>query len=116
MASIVDNSNEESVQLTADDALVSKQSAANLGYFNDRFLSCFVKRPSKRSPLINRGYYARVAAIQTLIVKFLEKCWDLDLVPQVVSLGGGFDTTFFRIKDEGLLKGDITCTHLALFL
>ena len=93
---------DEAVQLTADDALVSKHSAANLGYVSDPFLGAFVRKPARRSPLINRGYYARVAAIQCIIQQFIDTAHvDGGGRVQVVSLGAGFDTTFFRLKNEG---------------
>jgi tRNA wybutosine-synthesizing protein 4 len=82
------------VQATADDALVSKHSAAALGYFEDNFLRHFVKKPSRRAPLINRGYFARCAAFDHLISTFARE----NPHGQVVSLGCGYDTSFFRMS------------------
>lgn len=45
-------------------------------------------------PLINRGYYARVAAIRASIKTFLSTLNGA----QVVSLGAGFDSTYFVLK------------------
>lgn len=48
-----------SVQGTNDDAQVSKLSCVRAGYFKDEYLHHFVRKPSRRSPMINRGYYSR---------------------------------------------------------
>lgn len=55
------------VQHTNDDSVLSKRSAVALDYFHDTFLRYFVKRPTRRSPLINRGYYLRMAVITDLV-------------------------------------------------
>lgn len=62
-----------SVQGTSDDAATSKTSAMQLGYFEDKFLTYFVppKHQARRPPLINRGYWARVAAVTQMIDEFL---------------------------------------------
>jgi len=92
---------EEQVQNTADDAILSKISAAKLGYFNDEYIGVFGSAFSnhssahKRSPLINRGYYSRVAGVQEIIDQFLH-LYGKHGITQIVSLGGGFDTTYFR--------------------
>ncbi|BDA43511.1 tRNA wybutosine-synthesizing protein 4 [Coccomyxa sp. Obi] len=96
-----------SVQGTNDDAQISKLSCAKLGYFKDEFIKYFVRRSSRRSPLINRGYFARVLALRGLLKQFFDVVSRLDAsegrqhVAQVLSLGAGFDTTFFNIEAEG---------------
>lgn len=132
--------------------------AAELGYFDDPFLKYFVAKRARRSPLINRGYYARVAAFDRLIRDFLANGIQDDLpnivvealrnektgvkgatrlkkkprpspssqgiapaentskspsggtsssgeaeiiTRQIVSFGGGFDTTFFKLRASG---------------
>jgi hypothetical protein len=45
-------------------------------------------------PLINRGYHVRVQAIRAALKQFLSNLGGL----QVVSLGAGFDTTYFVLK------------------
>ena len=45
-------------------------------------------------PLINRGYYARVSAIRGLLKSF----FSTHNGAQVVSLGAGFDSTYFVLK------------------
>lgn len=87
---------DRAVRGTNDDATVSKHSAVSLGYFKDDFVRFFVPRPSRRAPLINRGYYARMLAFDRVLSEFLEAGGT-----QVVSLGAGFDTAYFRLKARG---------------
>ncbi|GBG79665.1 hypothetical protein CBR_g29813 [Chara braunii] len=95
-----------SVQGTNDDATLSKMSCIKKGYItNDNFVQYFVRRPTKRSPIINRGYYARWAAIRGLILQFLsagkEGANEETPKKQILSLGAGFDTVFFQLKEDG---------------
>lgn len=150
------------VRKTANDAIISKLSASQLGYFKDDFITFFAhpalpnknKRdatvfipnfkeqppspvmtsmpaPSKRvayssslpslpqrtmsspvnftarrSPLINRGYYSRVAALDKLIIDFLAVCKKHNTGSQIVSLGAGFDTTYWRLKFHHNIAAD----------
>jgi len=73
------------------------RSAVNLGYMKDPFVHHFVRKPTKRPPLINRGYFARQTAIDTLIDGFLKAGGDT-VKKQIISLGAGFDTRFFQLK------------------
>jgi hypothetical protein len=91
--------NNQKVAETADDAALSKLSAARLGYVNDPFIPMFVpsNRPQRRSPLINRGYFSRVAVVDLILQRFVATCRRTgDGRSQVISLGAGMDTTFFR--------------------
>eukprot|EP01068_Selenidium_serpulae_P008692 Selendium_serpulae@DN5050_c0_g1_i2.p1 len=89
---------DDAVQSTTYDAAASKHSATVLGYYEDPYCQYFVKRPIKRSPLINRGYYARVAGVRHVIKKFFETVPSSSPI-QVVNLGSGLDTTFFWLND-----------------
>jgi len=92
---------------TNDDAAVSKLSCVKLGYYADQFLSFFVAPPAeRRSPLINLGYYSRVAALRKLMRMFIESGTN-NIKKQIVSLGAGFDTTFFHFKDTGILGDNV---------
>lgn len=91
------------VRETAADASLCKLSASQLGYYADPFVQFFVKAPSRRMPIINRGYYARVAAVESLVRKFLGAGSDPQQKKQVVILGAGLDTMFFRLKSSELL-------------
>ncbi|XP_077236833.1 leucine carboxyl methyltransferase [Tasmannia lanceolata] len=100
------HSNTAAVQATNDDASASKLSCINKGYMKDNYIQFFVRRPVRRSPIINRGYYARWAALRKLLLQFLtsERHGD-DKNPtmkQIVSLGAGFDTTYFQLQEEGI--------------
>ncbi|CAM9278756.1 unnamed protein product [Phaeothamnion confervicola] len=115
-----------STKQTADDAMAGKVSAAALGYFQDPFAPLFVRHhPPRRPPIINRGNFARVASIDKLMRSFLSSS-DLALEEkepppppqtpavsaaasaerrkgrQIVSLGAGKDTTFFRLLQDGI--------------
>ncbi|GLI70953.1 hypothetical protein VaNZ11_016052 [Volvox africanus] len=91
-----------SVQGTNDDAQISKMSCAKTGYFKDEFIQYFVRRASRRSPLINRGYYSRHAALRQLLERFLGAAAAAGEQPQVLVLGAGFDTTWFQLcRDKG---------------
>ncbi|PRW45066.1 tRNA wybutosine-synthesizing 4 [Chlorella sorokiniana] len=62
---------DQAVVDTNDDAQLSKLSCVRHGYFQDAFVHHFVRRPTRRSPLINRGYYSRYAALRNLLLQFL---------------------------------------------
>mmetsp|Transcript_14505 Transcript_14505/g.27865 ORF Transcript_14505/g.27865 Transcript_14505/m.27865 type:complete len:358 (+) Transcript_14505:40-1113(+) len=91
---------ESFVRGTNDDATLSKLSCEQKGYLKDDFVRHFVRRPQRRAPIINRGYFSRVLAVHTLLDQFLEAKFD-GPERQVVSLGCGFDTTFFKLKVQG---------------
>ncbi|XP_040991325.1 leucine carboxyl methyltransferase 1 homolog [Juglans microcarpa x Juglans regia] len=99
------HSNTAAVQATNDDASASKLSCVKKGYMKDDYIQLFVRRPVRRSPIINRGYFARWAAFRKLLYQFLDCQGDMDgqghTKKQILSLGAGFDTTFFQLQDEG---------------
>lgn len=71
----------------------------------DDYIHLFARRPVRRSPIINRGYFARWAALRKLLFQFLDcesnidgKC---DTKKQILSFGAGFDTMYFQLQDEG---------------
>ncbi|XP_078795157.1 tRNA wybutosine-synthesizing protein 4 isoform X4 [Oryzias latipes] len=90
------------VQGTNDSSVLSKAAAAAQGYFRDAFIQHFVCRAVRRSPLINRGYYVRWRAVDHCIRGFLQTT---DRCPrrQILSLGAGFDSLFFRLHADALL-------------
>lgn len=91
---------DEAVQSTNDDASMCKRFAVQQGYWKDPYIQLLVKSGQRRAPEINRGYYARTQGMHTLLVQFLQlnkkAC-------QVINLGAGFDSLFWRLKDEDLL-------------
>src|SRR5690606_6221435 len=49
------------------------RSAVNLGYLDDPYVKHFVKRASRRPPIINRGTFVRTYALDVLVEKFIQK-------------------------------------------
>ncbi|KAG0456931.1 hypothetical protein HPP92_022088 [Vanilla planifolia] len=72
----------------------------------DEYIHLFVRRPVRRSPIINRGYFARWAVLQKLLRQFLnpkENSGDSSQSKkQILSLGAGFDTIYFQLVEEGI--------------
>ena len=69
--------NDEAVQITNDDATECKQSAVQLGYWQDPYLYHFARSAERKPPEINRGYFARKRGIELLIEKFLKVTYTL---------------------------------------
>lgn len=92
-------SSDGAVQATNDDATSCKRSAVQLGYWQDPYLAYFFRTAERKAPEINRGYYVRVHGIKGIIDKVISLT---DGQCQVISLGAGFDTLFWRLKHEGL--------------
>ncbi|CCD13346.1 unnamed protein product, partial [Trypanosoma congolense IL3000] len=105
------------VQRTNDDSVVSKRSAVFKGYYDDPYLRFFVKKLSRRSPLINRGYYLRMHVITDVVERCIHHLQGVRCDPclnssrssmnhgvsprvQVVSLGAGYDTLAIRLKQR----------------
>ncbi|KAL0083940.1 S-adenosyl-L-methionine-dependent methyltransferase [Phycomyces blakesleeanus] len=86
---------DNAIRDTNDDATVSRLSAAQLGYLVDPFVHLFVRRPVRRSPIINRGTFIRQRALDSLVEQFLQSPGPKK---QIVALGAGFDTRYFIIK------------------
>ncbi|GAA98742.1 uncharacterized protein L969DRAFT_57516 [Mixia osmundae IAM 14324] len=100
---------EAAVRGTDEDASVSRLSAVSLGYYDDPFASMFLKpsQASRRPPLINIGTTLRTRAIDQLVGKFLDLPRVRGKGAQVVSLGAGSDTRFFRLANN-LIRADQT--------
>lgn len=90
--------NDISVQGTNDCSILSKHAMVNKGYMVDPFLKAFtLKDAPRRSPLINRGYYIRMKAIEDVLHSFVKTSGN----KQIISLGAGFDTLYFRLYEQG---------------
>mmetsp|Transcript_10523 Transcript_10523/g.27052 ORF Transcript_10523/g.27052 Transcript_10523/m.27052 type:complete len:306 (+) Transcript_10523:53-970(+) len=92
------------VERTNDDATECKCSAVNLGYYDDKHIHKFWrKRVARKPPIIHRGYFIRAHAV------FVTAKWFVDTVgaaghePQVVNLGCGFDTLYWRLLDHDVV-------------
>uniref|UniRef100_UPI00358F4CDA leucine carboxyl methyltransferase 1 isoform X2 n=1 Tax=Myxine glutinosa TaxID=7769 RepID=UPI00358F4CDA len=92
---------DEAVRATCNDASMCKWYAVQRGYWTDPYICLLVQqRAERKTPEINRGYYARVRGMWELLTAFLHKA---GTECQVIGLGAGFDTTFWRLKDQNLL-------------
>ncbi|XP_033840594.1 leucine carboxyl methyltransferase 1 [Periophthalmus magnuspinnatus] len=92
---------DEAVRATCDDATLSKRFATSKGYWKDLYIQYFARSVGERkAPEINRGYYARVKGVNHLLDAFIRKT-ECDC--QVINVGAGLDTTFWRLKEENLL-------------
>ncbi|KAF2157842.1 LCM-domain-containing protein [Myriangium duriaei CBS 260.36] len=87
---------DKTIQGTDGDAASSRASAVTLGYLTDPYALAFAQiPPPRRYPLINRGTYVRTTALDRLITLFLSS--PTTSKKQIISLGAGSDTRFFRL-------------------
>lgn len=107
----------EGVQATNDDASECKRCAAQLGYWEDRYISLFVRAGEKKPPEINRGYYARAKGVEMFIDKFL-KVWCLLIFYASVSqsLGFAFNRRTFTCSRKVGVNVKLSTWDLALTL
>ncbi|XP_075756024.1 leucine carboxyl methyltransferase 1 isoform X2 [Pelodiscus sinensis] len=92
---------DDAVRGTCEDASICKRFAVTIGYWKDPYIQYFVRQAKERkAPEINRGYYARVHGVGQLLKTFLKKT---ECNCQIINLGAGMDTMFWRLKDENLL-------------
>ncbi|KAL9547004.1 hypothetical protein MBANPS3_006391 [Mucor bainieri] len=98
------------VRGTNDDATLAgadtfySSSAVSLGYVQDPFVKLFVKKPTRRSPIINRatqrltkGTFIRSYAIDSIVSQFLNMPGPKK---QIVALGAGFDNGYFPYESS----------------
>ncbi|XP_058915351.1 tRNA wybutosine-synthesizing protein 4 [Kogia breviceps] len=93
------------VQSTNDSSAVSKTSLAARGYVHDAFAALLVPGTARRAPLIHRGYYVRARAVRHCVRAFLKGTCTVPGAPraQILSLGAGSDSLYFRLKTAGRL-------------
>jgi len=63
---------DDGVQATNCDATKCKYSAVKMGYWQDDFIQYFVTGYERKTPEINRGYYARTKGVAMFMDKFLK--------------------------------------------
>lgn len=63
---------DEGVQATNCDATKCKYSAVKMGYWKDDYIKYFVTGHERKTPEINRGYYARTKGVSMFMEKFLK--------------------------------------------
>ncbi|XP_036300195.1 tRNA wybutosine-synthesizing protein 4 [Pipistrellus kuhlii] len=95
------------VQSTNDSSALSKSSLAASGYVHDTFAALLVPGTARRAPLIHRGYYVRARAVRHCVRAFLGRACAAPGAPraQILSLGAGSDSLYFRLKAAGRLSG-----------
>ncbi|KAJ7074545.1 S-adenosyl-L-methionine-dependent methyltransferase [Mycena amicta] len=106
---------DSSVRLTDSDAALARLSAVQKKYLEDPFIKHLVPRAHlqpPRPPLINIGTFVRATAIDELVVKWLRTSAGLGTRCQIVSLGAGSDTRFWRLA-TGAYK-DSLATYIEL--
>lgn len=108
--------NMEALIGTAHDACSRKVHAAAKGYFKDPFAAIFQRDTTiMNSPLMNRGHWLRVKAVENSLRNFAQ-LYDGETV-QVVSLGAGVDTLYFRwAADHTLGAADTAPIHISKYL
>ena len=63
----------DSIMGTNDNSIVSKRSVERLYYKEPHYFRYFIKKPQRRSPLINRGYWLRMHAVEHVVRRFVEE-------------------------------------------
>lgn len=79
--------NADLIMGTNSSSIVSKRSVERLYLPKPHFYRYFVRKPQRRSPTINRGYWLRMRAVDWVVRKFLERPTDRKKV--VINLGAG---------------------------
>lgn len=109
------------IQSTDTDALTSRLSAIHAGYLDDAFSDMFLPAQGpgeaqgprgrvRKMPVINRGTYVRCVAVDALVREFLRgggggtprggASEGGGFTRQIVSLGAGSDSRYFRMRAE----------------
>jgi [phosphatase 2A protein]-leucine-carboxy methyltransferase len=127
--------NERCIRDTADEVIRAKHATVKAGYYADPFISAFAAGHSGAhsttpvrhvQPIIKRGTYARVCAIDRVVAAFLQNVDEIisskqntgdsvatsknpDISAQIVILGVGKDTLFFRLHN-GHLTSNVSTT------
>ncbi|GAM85037.1 hypothetical protein ANO11243_030400 [Dothideomycetidae sp. 11243] len=86
---------DEFIMDTNNSSIVSKRSVEKLYYPNQpEYFRHFVRKFQRRSPLINRGYWLRMKAIEKTVTRFLTR--EDGKTKLVVNLGCGYDPLPFQ--------------------
>jgi tRNA wybutosine-synthesizing protein 4 len=105
-----DDINDTKVKSTNDEATLCKFNLVQKKYIQDPFVQYFlikqqygtsIESSVRISPIISRGYFARVYSINRLIEDFLQTCSAASKkMCQIVSFGAGYDTRVFCMRDS----------------
>jgi len=91
---------DSSIRETDNDAALARLSAVQKRYLDDPYIPYLVPRArfaQPRPPLINIGTYVRTSALDVLVFQWLQFSQRSAQKCQIVSLGAGSDTRFWRI-------------------
>lgn len=91
---------DSAIRETDNDAAVARLSAVRKGYLDDPYVRYFIPRAHllpPRPPLINIGTYIRTTVLDSLICKWLQLSGNAGKKCQIVSLGAGSDSRFWRL-------------------
>lgn len=92
---------DDAIRQTDSDAAIARLSAVQKGYISDPFVKFLLPRGAHlqppRPPLINVGTYVRSEGIDKLVNGWLRLSAQEGRQCQIVSLGAGSDTRFWRI-------------------
>ncbi|KAF7290573.1 Leucine carboxyl methyltransferase 1 [Mycena indigotica] len=91
---------DSAIRLTDSDAALARLSAVRKKYLEDPFIPFLVPRAAfqtPRPPLINIGTFVRATAIDDLVFQWLQTSLNQGIRSQIISLGAGSDTRFWRI-------------------
>ncbi|VDC02676.1 unnamed protein product [Peniophora sp. CBMAI 1063] len=94
------------VRATDNDAALARLSAVQKGYLTDPFIAQLVPRAHlqpARPPLINIGTYLRGKGLDELVESFIHLAEADDKKAQIVSVGAGSDTRFWRLAVDGAI-------------
>jgi [phosphatase 2A protein]-leucine-carboxy methyltransferase len=100
MQSITTADPDAAIRLTDGDAAVARLSAVQKHYLQDPYVKYFVPRAHLQPPkpaLINIGTFVRSTAIDDLVHRWLLSSEHDGKRCQIVSMGAGSDTRFWRI-------------------
>jgi tRNA wybutosine-synthesizing protein 4 len=87
---------DEAIIGTNDYSIVSKRSVEKIYYADEpEFLRPFVGKFKRRAPLINRGYWLRMKAIEQVVKNFIDEKSEKSKI--VVNLGCGYEPLPFRM-------------------
>jgi [phosphatase 2A protein]-leucine-carboxy methyltransferase len=92
------------IRLTDNDAVGSRIAAIQHHYLDaDRYTHLLgpTNPPAPRPPIINIGTYLRCRAIDSLVADFLDQGPEQK---QIVSLGAGSDSRYWRLRDDARTK------------
>lgn len=93
------------VQGTNNSSIVSKRSVemiytSKLNPEMGEWFKYFVKKPKRRSPAINRGYWIRMESIKQMILRIIASREDPNQEVTIINLGCGFDPLPFQLLSQ----------------